>query len=191
MLVKCSEEQHVTPKHCRRQLRPIVTPGKENFLPASINFPAPYLAPPTTLLALLLNPFHSTGQRDFFGMWARQRGSEESSADVISHRFFRVSTLIKKIKYSLVAVLSAICITSSSSFFHWHYRPLWALACRTTSFHFFLLPTLSIFSFLALEISFYFLFPSFPWSTPSSRPFQFLNEDLFGHPILLHSLQVT
>jgi hypothetical protein len=25
----------------------------------------------------------------------------------------------------------------------------------------------------------------------SSRPFQFLSEDLFGHPILLHSLQVA
>jgi hypothetical protein len=22
-------------------------------------------------------------------------------------------------------------------FFHWHYSPLWALACRTRSFHFF------------------------------------------------------
>ena len=42
-----------------------------------------------------------------------------------------------------------------------------------------------------LKISFYFLFPSFPGSFPSSRPFQFLSEDLFGHPILLHSLQVT
>ena len=36
-----------------------------------------------------------------------------------------------------------------------------------------------------LMISFYFLFPSFPGSSPSSRPFQFLSEDLFGHPILL------
>ena len=42
-----------------------------------------------------------------------------------------------------------------------------------------------------LKISFYFLFPSFPGSSPSSRPFQFLSGDLFGHPILLHSLQVT
>ena len=38
------------------------------------------------------------------------------------------------------------------------------------------------------KISFYFLFPSFPVSSPSSRPFQFLSEDLFWHPILLHSL---
>ena len=30
-----------------------------------------------------------------------------------------------------------------------------------------------------LKISFYFLFPSFPGSSPSSRPFQFLSEDLF------------
>jgi len=39
-----------------------------------------------------------------------------------------------------------------------------------------------------LKISFYFLFPSFPGSSPSSRPFQFFSEDLFGHPVLLHSL---
>ena len=38
-----------------------------------------------------------------------------------------------------------------------------------------------------LKISFFFLFPSFPGSSPS-WPFQFLSEDLFGHPILLHSL---
>jgi hypothetical protein len=42
-----------------------------------------------------------------------------------------------------------------------------------------------------LKISFYFLSPSFPVSSSSSRPFQFLSEDLFGHLILLHSLQVT
>ena len=42
-----------------------------------------------------------------------------------------------------------------------------------------------------LKISFYFLFPSFPESSLSSRPFLLLSEDLFGHPILLHSLLVT
>jgi len=42
-----------------------------------------------------------------------------------------------------------------------------------------------------LKISFHFFSPSFPGSSSSSRPFQFLSEDLFGHPILLHSLQVT
>jgi hypothetical protein len=42
-----------------------------------------------------------------------------------------------------------------------------------------------------LKISFYFFSPSFPGSSSSSRPFQFLSEDFFGHPILLHSLQVT
>jgi len=42
-----------------------------------------------------------------------------------------------------------------------------------------------------LKISFHFFSPSFPGSSSSSRPFQFLNEDLFGHPILFHSLQVT
>jgi hypothetical protein len=67
-LFKCNKQQHVTLKHWRRQLRPIVTHRKENFLLASINSPAPYLAPPPTLPALLLNPFHSTEQRDFFGM---------------------------------------------------------------------------------------------------------------------------
>ena len=36
-----------------------------------------------------------------------------------------------------------------------------------------------------LKISFYFLFPSFPGSSPSSHPFQFLSEDVFGHPIHL------
>jgi hypothetical protein len=30
-------------------------------------------------------------------------------------------------------------------FFRWRYNPLWALACRTISLHFFLSPTLSIF----------------------------------------------
>ena len=42
-----------------------------------------------------------------------------------------------------------------------------------------------------LKISFHFFSPSFPGSSPSSHPLQFLSEDLFGHPILLHSLQVT
>ena len=42
-----------------------------------------------------------------------------------------------------------------------------------------------------LKISFYFFSPSFPGSSSSSRPFQFLSEDLFGHPILFRSLQVT
>ena len=41
-----------------------------------------------------------------------------------------------------------------------------------------------------LEISFHFS-PSLPGSSSSSRPFHFLSEDVFGHPILLHSLQVT
>ena len=36
-----------------------------------------------------------------------------------------------------------------------------------------------------LKISFYFLFPALPGSSPSSRPFQFLSEYLFGRLILL------
>ena len=42
-----------------------------------------------------------------------------------------------------------------------------------------------------LKISFYFFSPSFPGSSSSPRPFQFLSVDLFGHPIFLHSVQVT
>ena len=42
-----------------------------------------------------------------------------------------------------------------------------------------------------LKISFHFFSPSFPGSSSSSRPFQILSEHLFGHPILLHSHQVT
>jgi hypothetical protein len=42
-----------------------------------------------------------------------------------------------------------------------------------------------------LKISFHFFSPSFPGSSFSSRPVQFLSGDLFGHPILLHSLQMT
>jgi hypothetical protein len=42
-----------------------------------------------------------------------------------------------------------------------------------------------------LKISFHFFSPSFPGTSSSPRPLQFLSEDLFGHPILLHSLQVT
>src|SRR5215475_9443575 len=42
-----------------------------------------------------------------------------------------------------------------------------------------------------LKISFYYFSPTFPGSSSLFRPFQFLSEDLFVHPILLHSLQVT
>ena len=41
-----------------------------------------------------------------------------------------------------------------------------------------------------LKISFHFFSPSLPGSSSSSRSF-FLSEDLFGNPILPHSLQVT
>jgi len=53
-------------------------------------------------------------------------------------------------------------------------------------------PILSIFSLPALEDLFLLLL-SHPFLGLPFRlvPFQFLSEDLFGHPILLHSLQVT
>ena len=35
-------------------------------------------------------------------------------------------------------------VVDSYIFFHWHYSPLWALACRTMSFHFFLSATNSL-----------------------------------------------
>jgi hypothetical protein len=35
-------------------------------------------------------------------------------------------------------------VVYSFFFFHWHYSPLWALACRTRSFHFFLSVTNSL-----------------------------------------------
>ena len=75
-------------------------------------------------------------------------------------------------------------------FFHWHYSPLWALACRTMSFHFFLSATTSLHlltpsTWRSLSTS---SFHPFLGLRPSSRPFQFLSEDLSGHPILLHSL---
>jgi hypothetical protein len=47
------------------------------------------------------------------------------------------------------------------------------------------------FNFQHLQISSHFFSPSFLGSFSSSRSFQFLCEDLFGHPILLHSLQMT
>ena len=57
--------------------------------------------------------------------------------------------------YRYVTVFS-MCIIYVFFFFHWHYSPLWALACRTVSFHFsYLPPTLSIFSLPALEDLFF------------------------------------
>ena len=53
-------------------------------------------------------------------------------------------------------------------FFHRHYSPLWALACRTMSFHFFLSATnsLSIFSLPALEDLFLLPLSIFSWVFP-------------------------
>ena len=39
-----------------------------------------------------------------------------------------------------------------------------------------------------LKISFYLLFPPFPGSSPSSRPFQFLSEELFGYHCVIKFL---
>jgi hypothetical protein len=44
-------------------------------------------------------------------------------------------------------VTSSVCQQQDLSpffFFHWNYSPLWALACRTISFHFFLSVTNSL-----------------------------------------------
>jgi len=76
-------------------------------------------------------------------------------------------------------------------FFCWRHSPLWALACRTIPLHLSLSITNSLRHSQHLKISFHFFSPSFPGSSSSSLPFQFLSEDLFGHLILLHSLQVT
>ena len=51
--------------------------------------------------------------------------------------------------------------------------------------------TLSSFSLPALEDLFLLLLSICPGSSPSSPPPQFLSEDLFRFPIVLHSLQVT
>ena len=67
---------------------------------------------------------------------------------------------------------------------------LWTVE-QYPSIFFYPFPTFPTFSIPALEDLFLSLFPSFPGSSPSPRPFQLLSEDLFGHPILLHSLQVT
>ena len=58
-------------------------------------------------------------------------------------------------------------------FFHWHYSPLWALACPTVPFHFsHLPPTLSIFSLPALEDLFLLPLSILSWVFPffSSLP---------------------
>ena len=66
-------------------------------------------------------------------------------------------------------------------FFRWHYRPLWALACRdNTSPFFHIYHQLSLSSHSQnFKISFYFSL-SFPESSSSSRPFHFLSEGILG-----------
>ena len=57
---------------------------------------------------------------------------------------------IHRVSHDVTASLQNPTSSSSPSFsfffffFHWHYSPLWALACRTTSFHFFLFATNSL-----------------------------------------------
>jgi hypothetical protein len=79
---------------------------------------------------------------------------------------------------------------SKNIFFHWHYSPLWAVACQTMSFHF----------FLSANNSLHLLTPSTSrsLSTASFHPFLGLPlllvpsssrvKIFFGHPILLYSL---
>ena len=72
--------------------------------------------------------------------------------------------------FSLVSIFFLLFFFFFFFFFHWHYSPLWALACRTISFHFFpichqLYPSSHS---QHLKISFDFLFPSFPGSSSFS-----------------------
>ena len=59
-------------------------------------------------------------------------------------------------------------------FLHWHYNPLWALACQTMSFHFFLSATNSLHlltpsTWRSLSPSSFHLFPALsPFLVPSS-----------------------
>jgi hypothetical protein len=45
---------------------------------------------------------------------------------------------------SILGPLFSILYINDFFFFHWHYSPLWALACRAISFHFFLSITNSL-----------------------------------------------
>ena len=51
-------------------------------------------------------------------------------------------------------------------FFHWHYNPLWALACRTMSFHFLLSATNYLHLLPALEDFFLLPLSIFSWVFP-------------------------
>jgi hypothetical protein len=71
----------------------------------------------------------------------------------------------------------ANCITLFF-FFHWHYSPLWAFACRTRSFHFFLSVTNSLhhlylypaFPFVRLSKTISFLLCGVVSPTPNPKP---------------------
>ena len=77
--------------------------------------------------------------------------------------------------------------SSSSSIGTTAHCELWPVE-QCSSIFSYLPPTLSILSLPALEDLFLLPLSIFPGSSSSSRPFQFLSEDLFVHPILLYSL---
>jgi hypothetical protein len=59
-------------------------------------------------------------------------------------RRLRSSTEMTKAHHCTLPRTVRITPVSFFFFFHWHYSPLWALACRTRPFHCFLSPTLYI-----------------------------------------------
>jgi hypothetical protein len=78
-------------------------------------------------------------------------------------------------------------------FFHWHYSPLWALACRTIAFHFSLsvsnsphhLLNLSSFSFFSTFVTISFLLCGVVSPTPNPQPGE------PGYPFLSGSSPLT
>jgi len=52
-----------------------------------------------------------------------------------------VSIVTKSAHVARLSCYYTLSILPNNVFLHWHYSPLWALACRTISFHFFLSAT--------------------------------------------------
>jgi hypothetical protein len=90
----------------------------------------------------------------------------------------------------LLLLLSSSSSSSSSSIGVTARCGLWPVE-QCPSILSYLSPTLSVFSLPTLEDFFLLFSPFFHGPSLSSRPFQFLSENLFEYPILLHSLQVT